>query len=130
MFWHAGINKGAGKSDVGGIVDGTVVANGCHGLSVNLEYQLLGRPKYAIVMETGREILHELGAPSHARMFQILVSFGWILLQADVVVVWILDLETSISKWSPVSAWPSVVIQKALFMPLMSAIFIVASKKP
>jgi hypothetical protein len=51
MFWHAGINKGAGKSDVGGTVDGTVVDNGCHGLSVNLEYQLLGRPKYAIAME-------------------------------------------------------------------------------
>ena len=73
-------------------MDGTLVDNGCHGLSVDLEYQLLGRPKYAIVMETGREILHELGAPSHARRFQILVSFGWILLQADVVVVWILDL--------------------------------------
>ena len=44
------------------------------------------------------------------------------LLQADVVMTSILEFRNVNFEMIPVSAWSSVVIQKALFIPLMSAI--------
>jgi hypothetical protein len=81
MVRCAGTNKRAGRSDIGN--------KGGHELSIDLENHLGGIPEHVIVIETGREVVNQLGAPSHAGMLQIPVPFGWALLHSVVVMAWI-----------------------------------------
>src|SRR3984957_13936980 len=94
MLWHSGIDKRAGEHDIGGGVDSVIRDHRGHWFSVNLENHFRWSPKHAVVMETGRKIVNEFHAPPHTRMLHIgqsnIFLFGRVLLQADVVMTWIL----------------------------------------
>jgi hypothetical protein len=68
-----------------------LVITAATGSPIDLESHFHGRLKHAIVVETRREVVNEFSTPSHSGVLQILVPFGGVLLQADVVIIWILD---------------------------------------
>jgi hypothetical protein len=92
MVRHAGMDQRARESDISRAVDRIVGDNGSYGLSIDLENHLCNSPKHAIVVKTGRSVVSQFGAPSHAGMLQMLVAFDWVLLPADGVLAWIWNL--------------------------------------